>query len=127
MPQVVRALLLDVDEHQMAGQETEKHNHSRLNEPPLVIESNLTTGGPWPPVEWSVLHDNLCTSGSCYIVNIARQQDPIYTRVDEPNQLNELLLDVTYVYYDHVRVHNFVNIQLQHMLCTILFVYQSWI
>ena len=28
-----------------AGQETEKHNHSRLNEPPLVIESNLTTGG----------------------------------------------------------------------------------
>ena len=51
MPQVVRALLLDVDEHQMSGQETETHYHSRLNEPPLVIESNLTTGVALPPVE----------------------------------------------------------------------------
>ena len=39
--------MLDVDEHQRSGQETETHYHSRLNEPPLVMESNLTTGlGP---------------------------------------------------------------------------------
>ena len=43
----VGALMLDVDEHQRSGQETETHYHSRLNEPPLVMESNLTTGlGP---------------------------------------------------------------------------------
>ena len=44
-------LMLDVDEHQRSGQETETHYQSRLNKPPLVIESNLTKGGPWPPVE----------------------------------------------------------------------------
>ena len=49
---VVRALYCwDVDQHQMSGREAETHYHSRLNEPPLVIESNLTTDVPLPPVE----------------------------------------------------------------------------
>ena len=34
---------------------TETHYHSRLNEPPLVIESNLTTGGALAPSGMSSL------------------------------------------------------------------------
>ena len=60
------ALMLDVDEHLRSGQETETHYHSRLNEPPLVLEPILTTGpDPSEVISFS------------YEINLVHQ-DPVY-------------------------------------------------
>ena len=99
----------DVDEHRRSGQETKTHDHSRLNEPPLVLESNLTTGlDPSEMISFSYEIILVHQAHAIWSTELGSKIQSIYTRVYQPNQLNELLLDVTYVYRDHVREHIFV-------------------